>query len=239
MLGLLGFAMRRFGLPVLPAVIGMILGPLAEIQLRRALQISGGEVSGLFSSPLAIAVYCLIVLIIAWPLVNRFVVRRFRKPAHAVHGGHAHALVELAEELAADPENLSEDESVLARAERSERAGTGARAAAGRSESRRSRRSQPGVGRARARPRPAAVVRDRRVSERSEGTRCHSAPRSVDRAQRGSAMSTDTAQETGRPYLLTGEGLAVPAGAADPGGGGAGVRARRRRPGCSWPPRSG
>ncbi|HEU5444490.1 MAG TPA: tripartite tricarboxylate transporter permease, partial [Pseudolabrys sp.] len=38
--GLLGFAMRRWGFPVAPAVIGLILGPLAETQFRRALSIS-------------------------------------------------------------------------------------------------------------------------------------------------------------------------------------------------------
>jgi hypothetical protein len=110
--------MRRYGLPVLPAIIGMILGPRAELQGRRALQISNGEISGLFSSPLAVGIYVLIALIILWPLINRFVVRRIRKPAHEVHGGHAHALVELAEELAADTDDLDHDESVLARAER-------------------------------------------------------------------------------------------------------------------------
>ncbi len=100
-LGALGFAMRRSGLPVLPAIIGVILGPRAELQLRRALQIANGEVSALFASPLAVAVYVLVGLVLLWPLVDRFVVRRFRTPAHAVHGGHAHPLVELAEELAA------------------------------------------------------------------------------------------------------------------------------------------
>jgi putative tricarboxylic transport membrane protein len=117
-LGALGFAMRRFGLPVLPAIIGVILGPRAELQLRRALQISGGEWSGLFSSPLAIGIYCLIALILVWPLVN-LVIRRVRpRPAHGVHHGHAHPLVELAEELASSSEDLTESESVLARAER-------------------------------------------------------------------------------------------------------------------------
>jgi putative tricarboxylic transport membrane protein len=103
---------------VLPAIIGVILGPRAELQLRRALQISNGEVSGLFTSGVAIGIYTIIAIILVWPLINRFVVRRFRKPAHEVHHGHAHVLVELAEELAADSEHLSEDESVLARAER-------------------------------------------------------------------------------------------------------------------------
>ena len=42
-LGLLGFAMRRFGWPVAPAVIGLILGPVAETNLRRAIAIGEGN----------------------------------------------------------------------------------------------------------------------------------------------------------------------------------------------------
>jgi Na+/proline symporter len=116
LLGVLGFAMRRFGLPVLPLIIGVILGPRAELQMRRALQISDGELSGLFNTPLAIGIYVVIALVLVWPLIHRLVVRRFR-PAHAVPAGHAHALVELAEELAAEPEDEREARSVLARAE--------------------------------------------------------------------------------------------------------------------------
>jgi putative tricarboxylic transport membrane protein len=136
-LGALGFAMRRYGLPVLPAIIGMILGPRAELQGRRALQISGGEISGLFNTPLAISIYCLIALVLLWPLINRFLIRRIRpRPDHAVHHGHTHALVELAEELAGDGEELAEQERVLARAERETKAdddrdGHGRRRAAG------------------------------------------------------------------------------------------------------------
>jgi putative tricarboxylic transport membrane protein len=76
-IGLLGFMMRRYGLPVVPAIIGVILGPRAEVQLRRALQLSNGELSGLFNSPLAITIYTIIALVLLWPLVNRFVIRRF------------------------------------------------------------------------------------------------------------------------------------------------------------------
>jgi putative tricarboxylic transport membrane protein len=47
----------RYGLPVLPLVIGVILGPRAELQLRRSLQLSDGDISGLWSDPLAVAVY--------------------------------------------------------------------------------------------------------------------------------------------------------------------------------------
>ncbi len=62
-LGLLGFAMRRFGLPVLPLIIGVILGPRLEEQLTTALAISQGDVSTLWSEPVAVLVYALIVLI--------------------------------------------------------------------------------------------------------------------------------------------------------------------------------
>src|SRR5437868_3083296 len=54
LLGMLGFAMRRFGLPVAPAVIGVILGPMAEVQLRRALAIGAGDPMVLVGSPVAV-----------------------------------------------------------------------------------------------------------------------------------------------------------------------------------------
>ena len=50
--GLLGFAMRRWDIPVGPAVIGLILG-LAEDQFRRALAISQGDASVFFTHPIS------------------------------------------------------------------------------------------------------------------------------------------------------------------------------------------
>ena len=47
---LLGFAMRRFGIPVLPLIVGVILGPRVELQGRRAMQLSSGDPKGLFGS---------------------------------------------------------------------------------------------------------------------------------------------------------------------------------------------
>ncbi|GAA0740912.1 tripartite tricarboxylate transporter permease [Dactylosporangium roseum] len=79
-IGVIGFAMRRFGLPVMPAIIGVILGPRAEVQMRRALQISDGEISGLFNTTFAVTVYGIVGLLILWPLINRFVIRRRNRP---------------------------------------------------------------------------------------------------------------------------------------------------------------
>jgi putative tricarboxylic transport membrane protein len=71
--GLLGLMMRRFGLPVLPLIIGVILGPRVERQLRQTLQLGGGEWSSVLSEPIAIVVYIVIVLLLAAPFVAKLV----------------------------------------------------------------------------------------------------------------------------------------------------------------------
>jgi putative tricarboxylic transport membrane protein len=71
--GLLGMAMRRFGLPVLPLVLGVILGPLMETKLREALTISGGDPAILWSEPLAVAIYAVLLLVLVTrPLLSRW-----------------------------------------------------------------------------------------------------------------------------------------------------------------------
>ena len=69
--GLMGLMMRRFGLPVLPLIIGVILGPRIERQLRQSLQLGGGEWGSLFTEPVAIVTYVLMALLLLAPLVLR------------------------------------------------------------------------------------------------------------------------------------------------------------------------
>ena len=56
--GLLGYVLRRFGYPIAPVVVGLILGPMAEQQLRRALAISQGDLTVLVHSPIASCCCC-------------------------------------------------------------------------------------------------------------------------------------------------------------------------------------
>ncbi len=51
--GALGFLMRRFDFPIAPVVVGLILGPIAESQLRRALAVSPGDPLVLLQSPMS------------------------------------------------------------------------------------------------------------------------------------------------------------------------------------------
>ena len=52
-IGVIGFLMRRFDIPVAPVLVGMILGPLAEQQFRRALAISQGDLTIFFTQPIS------------------------------------------------------------------------------------------------------------------------------------------------------------------------------------------
>jgi putative tricarboxylic transport membrane protein len=67
--GLMGFFMRRYGYPVAPVVVGLILGPLAETQLRRALQINLGDPLALVESPVAATLLALALVALVAPLV--------------------------------------------------------------------------------------------------------------------------------------------------------------------------
>jgi len=73
--GLLGFAMRRWDIPVAPAVIGLILGPLAETQFRRALSISQGDASVFVTHPISAGLLALTAALVVVP----WVVRRARR----------------------------------------------------------------------------------------------------------------------------------------------------------------
>ena len=69
--GLLGFAMRRWDIPVAPAIIGLILGPLAETQFRRALAISEGDASVFFTQPIAAVLLALAAAAVLGPWLWR------------------------------------------------------------------------------------------------------------------------------------------------------------------------
>jgi putative tricarboxylic transport membrane protein len=79
--GVMGFAMRRWGFPVAPAVIGLILGPMAESQLRRAMAISQGDPSVFVTQPIALGLLLATVLVLLVPPVVRALQRRRARAA--------------------------------------------------------------------------------------------------------------------------------------------------------------
>jgi len=64
LLGLLGCMMRRLDYPIAPVIVGLILGPLSEIQFRRAVQISQGDLSVFFTRPISAALLTIAALML-------------------------------------------------------------------------------------------------------------------------------------------------------------------------------
>ncbi|MCC3277413.1 MULTISPECIES: tripartite tricarboxylate transporter permease [unclassified Arthrobacter] len=60
-IGLVGFMMRRYGIPLAPLLIAVILGPMAETELRRALAVSEGDLGILVGSPITVTLYLVLV----------------------------------------------------------------------------------------------------------------------------------------------------------------------------------
>ena len=83
--GLVGFAMERMSIPTAPAVLAVILGPIAEENLRRALLISRGDLWYLVSSPVSWGLLCLVAVAVIAPVISR--VRQRGRKAKPGNGG--------------------------------------------------------------------------------------------------------------------------------------------------------
>ncbi|KJZ23405.1 tripartite tricarboxylate transporter permease [Tritonibacter mobilis] len=75
--GLLGYALRKFDISLVPVVLGLLLGADMENNLRRALSISGGDFSILLQSPIALVIYGFTALMLAFS----FGIAMRRRPA--------------------------------------------------------------------------------------------------------------------------------------------------------------
>ncbi len=70
-IGLLGVLMRRFDFPTAPVVVGMILGPLAEAQLRNAVSIGEGSAMVFLQRPMSLTLIIVVLCVLVLPRVMR------------------------------------------------------------------------------------------------------------------------------------------------------------------------
>ena len=70
--GLLGFLMRRLDYPSAPLILGLVLGDLMENAVRQSLMMSNGDISILYSRPLAATMLLLTAVILVGPLFRQF-----------------------------------------------------------------------------------------------------------------------------------------------------------------------
>ena len=77
--GLVGFLMRKFDYEPAPLVLAYILGPLFEDNLRRSLNISGGNFSVFFTRPISLTFVVLGLMVLTIPTINKMVRRWITK----------------------------------------------------------------------------------------------------------------------------------------------------------------
>jgi putative tricarboxylic transport membrane protein len=73
--------MRRFDFATAPVIVGMILGPLAEAQMRNALSIGEGRWSVFVERPVSLALLVVVVAVLVLPRVMRLLAALRRSAA--------------------------------------------------------------------------------------------------------------------------------------------------------------
>jgi len=68
--GIAGYFLEKVNVPLAPIILGMILGPLAEQSVRRALLIARGDATELFTRPLSAVLAIATLLVLVWPIVK-------------------------------------------------------------------------------------------------------------------------------------------------------------------------
>lgn len=80
-LGVLGFCMERVKMPLGPFVIGFVLAPIAEEQLRSGLMSTGGSLEPLFTRPFAASFLAISIASLCWPMVKTILKHRAARAA--------------------------------------------------------------------------------------------------------------------------------------------------------------
>jgi putative tricarboxylic transport membrane protein len=69
--GLLGYAMRKLDYPAAPLILGLVLGDFMERALRQSLMMSAGDLSIIYTRPMAVVMLILAAAILIAPVFRR------------------------------------------------------------------------------------------------------------------------------------------------------------------------
>ncbi len=80
-LGIFGYFLRKLNFPLSALILGYVLGELMESNLRRALSISQGDLSILWSSSITMSLWVLALMMVFMPIIRKMYRKRFKKSA--------------------------------------------------------------------------------------------------------------------------------------------------------------
>lgn len=78
--GVLGFTLRRANIPMVPIILGLVLGPIMERYFRQGLGAAGGDLTVFVSRPISLVFLMLIVSLIALAIRNAIKCRKVAPP---------------------------------------------------------------------------------------------------------------------------------------------------------------
>lgn len=81
--GVVGYLLRKQGVPMAPLILGFVLGDMMEQNLRRALSITNGELGILVGSPISIGLWTGAAVMVLLPPLLRWLARQRRKATPA------------------------------------------------------------------------------------------------------------------------------------------------------------
>jgi len=81
--GVAGYILRKLEIPLVPVILGLLLGPEMEKNLRHAMQISDGDWSILWSSGLSIGLWAVAIIGLLLPVIVGPILRRRMQAARA------------------------------------------------------------------------------------------------------------------------------------------------------------
>jgi len=68
--GVVGYLLRKLDYPMAPAVLAIVLGPLAEASMRQSLIISNGDPAIFFNRPIAGTISVIAIILFALPVIK-------------------------------------------------------------------------------------------------------------------------------------------------------------------------
>src|SRR5690554_4589770 len=87
--GVIGYVLRALGFPLAPLILGVVLGPILDANLRRGLVLSGGSLEPFFTRPISLVLWVtiLITVLLGVPAVQRAASRLFGRKPRAADAG--------------------------------------------------------------------------------------------------------------------------------------------------------
>ncbi|WP_152658476.1 tripartite tricarboxylate transporter permease [Oceanobacillus sp. CFH 90083] len=71
--GIIGYLLERFKFPLATIILGVVLGPIAESQFRRSVQMSDGDFSIFFTRPISLTLIVVSIIMLFLPIIMKYI----------------------------------------------------------------------------------------------------------------------------------------------------------------------